>query len=152
MRKRFKALAFVNNLDQGGMRRLLSPVNGKPILITESGSLLRGTRRTSNAGGQGEFAPPMRGETKGDGGNWGGSSFATEEFLEFDIHVRKWNYMARKGLNKLIHKFNTLNVSIAFLVEGRDDSEVSEGQGWFVVPTRSICVFMPDIKRCRVTT
>ncbi|CAM9947512.1 unnamed protein product, partial [Ectocarpus sp. 4 AP-2014] len=101
MRTRFKAIAVVNNQEVINMARLIAPFNGKPVLITESGTLMRGTRRP---GAEGEGAP--------------------DEFLELDIHVRRWNFMARKGLSKLTPKFGLINVSVAFLVEGREDSEV----------------------------
>ncbi|CAN0473992.1 unnamed protein product, partial [Ectocarpus sp. 12 AP-2014] len=101
MRTRFKAIAVVNNQEVINMARLIAPFNGKPVLITESGTLMRGTRR-----------PGAEGE--GTSGS----------FLELDIHVRRWNFMARKGLSKLTPKFGLINVSVAFLVEGREDSEV----------------------------
>lgn len=65
------------------------------------------------------------------GGGSGGNSFGADEFLELDVHVRRWNFMARKGLNKLTPKFGLINVSVAFLVEGREDAEVRRpGSRW----------------------
>ncbi|CAM9692877.1 unnamed protein product, partial [Sphacelaria rigidula] len=84
VRKRFKALAVVNNLDAIKMQRLVGPFNGKPVLITESGSL----------------------------------------FLEMDVNVRQWSFLARKGLHKLEPKFGLMNISVGFLIEGRQDDEV----------------------------
>lgn len=149
MRSRFKAIAVVNNQEVINMARLITPFNGKPVLITESGSLMRGTRKPG-AGGQGEGTPGhvpglengeggadsvlgVGNSSRGDGGgsnsgsssgNSSSSSFSADEFLELDIHVRRWNFMARKGLNKLSSKFGLINVSVAFLVEGREDAEV----------------------------
>lgn len=125
MRTRFKALAVVNNLDKVNMHRLISPFNGKPVLITESGSLLRGIRRKAGGVDEGTHSSALAGENGGDGGSTSGSAvFGAEDYLELDIHVRRWNFMARKGLNKLTPKFGTINVSVAFLVEGRADTEV----------------------------
>lgn len=118
MRTRFKAMAVVNNQEVVNMARLISPFNGKPVLITESGSLVRGTRASAGGGGG----------ANGGGGS-GGRSFGADEYLELDIHVRRWNYMARKGLNKLSSKFGVINVSVAFLIEGREDSEVRGRRG-----------------------
>ena len=65
------------------------------------------------------------------GGGSGGNRFGADEFLELDVHVRRWNFMARKGLNKLTPKFGLINVSVAFLVEGREDAEVRRpGSRW----------------------
>ncbi|CBN75723.1 conserved unknown protein [Ectocarpus siliculosus] len=132
MRTRFKAIAVVNNQEVINMARLIAPFNGKPVLITESGTLMRGTRRP---GAEGEGAPDSVARVESDsagsnggssGSSSGGSSFGADEFLELDIHVRRWNFMARKGLSKLTPKFGLINVSVAFLVEGREDSELPE--------------------------
>lgn len=145
MRSRFKAIAVVNNQEAINMARLINPFNGKPVLITESGSLMRGTRKPG-AGGHGEGAsapvPGIENSSEGatdsgssgrDGGDGScsgsASSFRADDFLELDIHVRRWNFMARKGLNKLSPKFGVINVSVAFLVEGRGDAEVRIGGG-----------------------
>lgn len=118
MRTRFKALAIVNNLEQIGMHRLITPFNGKPVLITESGSLLRGVAKKKE-GVNGAITPAKVGDASG-------ATFEREEYLELDIHVRRWNFMARKGLNKLEPKFGILNLSVAFIVEGREDTEVGD--------------------------
>lgn len=158
MRSRFKAIAVVNNQEAINMARLISPFNGKPVLITESGSLVRGTRKpAAAAGGRGPVdgtpgSVPVVGSSEGGGGGGsnGGSSngtgggdsaggrssgsFGADEFLELDVHVRRWNFMARKGLNKLTPKFGLINVSVAFLIEGREDAEVNyklrRERGW----------------------
>ncbi len=163
MRTRFKAMAVVNNQDVINMKRLISPFNGKPVLITESGSLVRGTRAPAGGGagaaaaaadGQVEGAAPGpspgvgssgEGGTNGGGGSGGsgGGSFGADEYLELDIHVRRWNYMARKGLNKLSPKIGLMNVSVAFLIEGREDSEVR------VLPRVSIPMDTHSVPHCR---
>lgn len=78
------------------------------------------------AGGAGEAI--VGGSGDGDGravrGRGSGVSFEANEFLELDINVRKWSYLARKGLHKLAPKFGSINVSVAFLIEGREDDEV----------------------------
>lgn len=122
VRSRFKALAFVNNLDKVNMNRLISPFNGKPVLITESGSLVRGSRVAGGGSTEGTLDSVPGG---GRAENGGGASFGADEFLELDVNVRRWNFMARKGLHKLTPKFGSMNVSVAFLVEGRADTEVS---------------------------
>lgn len=141
MRTRFKAIAVVNNQEVINMARLIAPFNGKPVLITESGTLMRGTRRP---GAESEGAPGSVPEVESDsGGSNGGSgsssssSFGADEFLELDVHVRRWNFMARKGLSKLTPKFGLINVSVAFLVEGREDGEVRPIKG-----RQSMCVFV----------
>lgn len=62
MRSRFKAIAVVNNQEKLNMARLISPFNGKPVLITESGSLERGTRKPSAAAEAAESAAAGEGE------------------------------------------------------------------------------------------
>lgn len=126
MRSRFKAIAVVNNQEVINMARLITPFNGKPVLITESGSLVRGTRKPGTGAQGGGVADSGLSGEDGDGAGSGSSnSFGADDFLELDIHVRRWNFMARKGLNKLSSKFGAINVSVAFLVEGREDAEVS---------------------------
>lgn len=136
----------MNNLEKVNMNRLISPFNGKPVLITESGSLMRGNRGASGGGGITEgtldsVPPVVRAENGGGGGEvggdaaavsahggrggGGGAGFGADEFVELDVNVRRWNFMARKGLHKLTPKFGAMNVSVAFLVEGRADTEVS---------------------------
>lgn len=66
----------------------------------------------------------MGGSGGGSGGGGESNTFAADDFLELDVHVRKWNFMARKGLKKLTPKFGLINVSVAFLIEGRGDAEV----------------------------
>ena len=145
---------MVNNQEKLNMARLITPFNGKPVLITESGSLLRGNLNSDLRDVEGEVsslpppAPPREngGALVGDEGRSSGggggdsadssgssaiiSSYGAGEYLELDVHVRRWNYMARKGLNKVASKFGLINVSVAFLVEGRGDEEVwLEGGG-----------------------
>lgn len=83
-----------------------------PEPVLSGGSNGGSSNSTSGGGGGGG----------GDGG--GGHSFGADEFLEMHVHVRRWNFMARKGLNKLTPKFGLINVSVAFLIEGRADAEV----------------------------
>lgn len=126
MRTRFKAIAVVNNQEVINMARLIAPFNGKPVLITESGTLMRGARRPDAEGKVESDSGGSNGDSGGSSNS--GSSFGADEFLELDVHVRRWNFMARKGLSKLTPKFGLINVSVAFLVEGREDSEVRSTQ------------------------
>lgn len=136
----------MNNLDVVNMRRLIGPFNGKPVLITESGSIFRGSRaaggsglRSSDSGGVGlrsgsdgdasQAENDARDFVRGGHGAPGGAHFAADEFLELDINVRQWSFLARKVLQKIEPRFGMLNASIAFLVEGRQDNEVGIGPG-----------------------
>lgn len=53
VRKRFKALGIVNNLDVANLNPLMEPFNGKPVLTTKSGSLERGIREVGRGDGGG---------------------------------------------------------------------------------------------------
>ncbi|CAM9977296.1 unnamed protein product, partial [Phaeothamnion confervicola] len=41
--------------------------------------------------------------------------------FEVDVNVRHWCYLARKGLHLLRPKFRAMALSVAFVIEGRDD-------------------------------
>ncbi|KAG5184846.1 hypothetical protein JKP88DRAFT_313826 [Tribonema minus] len=60
MRGRFKAIGVVNNVEEAGIPSLIAQYNGKPVLVTKSGTL----RRVSGGGG---------GSSGNSGGNSGGS-------------------------------------------------------------------------------
>lgn len=125
MRKRFKTLAVVHNLSVIGMSKLVSPFNGKPVLITESGSLVRGSRhrRSEQRDRKGDADQADHAQRDRSGS---GAPFERDDYLEMDVNVRKWCYLARKGLHKLEPKFDAMKLSTAFLIEGRENDEVQQ--------------------------
>lgn len=96
MRGRFKALGVVNNIESVGLPSMLASYNGKPVLVTRSGLLTRG-------GSDGKVP-----------------------YMEMDCNVRHWCYLARKGLHVLLPRFGSMSITAAFVIEGREDSEMPE--------------------------
>lgn len=133
------------------------------MLITESGSLVRGLRTPTGEaafergeGGAKTMAHATEsgsGETNSGGGDAGralegsGASgcFSPDEFLEMDVNVRQWSFLARKGLHKLEPKFGLMNISVGFLIEGRQDDEVSV----FLFDTLDAFFFCTRVRPCK---
>lgn len=119
-RKRLEALGVVSNPDRVNMNPLIGPSIGKAVFTTKSSSL----PRCSRAPGGGE--PSSGVHTTEDRGSFGSGgcsagTVAPDELLESDIIVRRWSFPGRKGLDKLEPKFGALNVSTAFLIDGRTE-------------------------------
>ncbi|CAM9549464.1 unnamed protein product [Choristocarpus tenellus] len=135
MRRRLKTVALLRNMSVLELPKFIHPYNGKPVLFTKSGLLTRGNcKREIKAKGTGSDVRACRGngnegtgqgqdkEIGGEGGH--GGSFAPGSYLEMDVNVWRWSFLARKGLNHVRHKFGSMCISVAFLVEGRSDDEV----------------------------
>ncbi|KAJ8608819.1 hypothetical protein CTAYLR_009360 [Chrysophaeum taylorii] len=51
---------------------------------------------------------------------------ADRSLLEMDVNVHAFGYLARSGLQSIYREFQTFILSIGFVIEGRDDSELPE--------------------------
>ena len=89
-------MAMVRNLKSHNLG-WVSPYNGKPVLITESGSARRGVTA--------------------DGG---------VRYLEILCNIHKWAFLAKKGFVSLKPKFRDMRIDLGFVVEGRGDEEMPE--------------------------
>merc|ERR1711920_1029084 len=76
---RFKCMALVRDLEKHNIS-ILKPYNGKPVLITESGTARRGVS-----------ADGIR-------------------FLEFNTNVHKWAYIPRKGFHTVLPKLKAMRM------------------------------------------
>ncbi|KAG5190656.1 hypothetical protein JKP88DRAFT_298347 [Tribonema minus] len=99
-RSRFKAMARINNLHDAGLPGPVVQNNGRPTLITKSGTVTSGVGR-------------VRG---------GGSA----RYLELDCNVRHWCFLARRALRHLLPRAPRVHLSIGFVIEGRADAELPE--------------------------
>lgn len=96
-RSRFKCLATVRDVEKlGNVASLIKPYNGKPVLVTESGSVKKGVTKNS-----------LR-------------------YLEMSANVHKWSYFAKKGLHTILPQFSRMSFDFGFLIEARDDAEMPE--------------------------
>eukprot|EP00638_Chattonella_subsalsa_P005162 CAMPEP_0117750820 /NCGR_PEP_ID=MMETSP0947-20121206/10607_1 /TAXON_ID=44440 /ORGANISM="Chattonella subsalsa, Strain CCMP2191" /LENGTH=418 /DNA_ID=CAMNT_0005569083 /DNA_START=147 /DNA_END=1406 /DNA_ORIENTATION=- len=90
-RARFKAMAMIDNMDDLELPSLVQRYNGKPALITYSGTLSRG-----------------------------------DDFLEMDINVHKFAYIARKGLDYVKDKLERGLIRVGFTIEAREEEHLPE--------------------------
>lgn len=95
VRSKFKCLAMIRDMERHNLG-WMSPYNGKPVLITESGSARCGVR---------------------DNGL---------RFLEISANVHKWSFLAKKGFVSLLPKFCEMRVDFGFTVEADDDDDLPE--------------------------
>ena len=112
VRGRFKVIASCANLEGLNLPSFISNYNGKPVLITKSGRLFQGFSSSISSSSSSSSSPP--------------SSSSDLLYLEMDIRVHKFAFLAKKGLRFLLPKFPAMVLEVAFLVEGRREKELPE--------------------------
>ena len=113
MRGRFKCMALVRNLEAHNLG-WVAPYNGKPVLITESGTCRVGALPVDGCGNSTSSADKNS------------STSRTIRYLEMTANVHRWGYLAKKGFVSLLPKFRELRLDIGFAIEGRADDELPE--------------------------
>ena len=113
MRGRFKCMALVRNLEAHNLG-WVAPYNGKPVLITESGTCRVGALPVDGCGNNTSSADKNS------------STSRTIRYLEMTANVHRWGYLAKKGFVSLLPKFRELRLDIGFTIEGRADDELPE--------------------------
>ena len=111
MRGRFKCMALVRSLEAHNLG-WVAPYNGKPVLITESGTCRVGALPVDGCG-----------KSSADKNS---STNRTIRYLEMTANVHRWGYLAKKGFVSLLPKFRELRLDIGFTIEGRADDELPE--------------------------
>eukprot|EP00814_Leptocylindrus_danicus_P013627 CAMPEP_0116022956 /NCGR_PEP_ID=MMETSP0321-20121206/11288_1 /TAXON_ID=163516 /ORGANISM="Leptocylindrus danicus var. danicus, Strain B650" /LENGTH=380 /DNA_ID=CAMNT_0003494111 /DNA_START=151 /DNA_END=1293 /DNA_ORIENTATION=- len=102
MRRRFKCMGSVCDLKRHNLG-WIAPYNGKPVLITDSGDVYRGSVQLQH----------------------GGRVRTTEvSYLELSANVHAWCYLAKRGFVTLIPKFKVMQIEVGFTIEGREDDEL----------------------------
>mmetsp|Transcript_22523 Transcript_22523/g.29472 ORF Transcript_22523/g.29472 Transcript_22523/m.29472 type:complete len:605 (-) Transcript_22523:181-1995(-) len=89
--KRFKVIGQVENIEKLGLPNFVSGYNGKPVLITKSGTLYHG-----------------------------------HGYLEIDINIYMFNFLAKKTLHMLEDQFPQMVFNIALVLEGKKEEELPE--------------------------
>ena len=89
LKERLKAMGVVSNMGELGLGSFIESYNGKPVLITKSGTITRG-----------EVVPP---------GKPGGKPVPCTE-ITIDVH--RWAYVPRRGLHSLKERFSDMAVNI----------------------------------------
>jgi len=92
----WKAIGRVDDSLLENLPQVLHKFNGKPALVTESGTLTSGV------------LPNGR------------------KFLEIDIDIRKWSLVARTTFSQTKDLGKSLTLHIAFLIQGTEDDELPE--------------------------
>ena len=113
MRGRFKCMALVRSLEAHNLG-WVAPYNGKPVLITESGTCRVGALPVDGCGNSTSSADKNS------------STSRTIRYLEMTANVHRWGYLAKKGFVSLLPKFRELRLDIGFAIEGRADDELPE--------------------------
>lgn len=55
-----------------------------------------------------------------------GSLFRGENYLEFNVHVHKFDTFAKQGIYQISSLCGNMAMQVGFVIEGRDDSELPE--------------------------
>ena len=97
-RGRFKALGMVEDIAKTGLPSFIAGYNGKPALVSKSGTF---TRHRS-------------------------PSSSLPHYVEMSVNVRLWAYLAKKGLHVLKDRFPQFVLNVGFTIEGRSDEELPE--------------------------
>jgi len=95
---RFKCIGMARNYDEAGMPSMFKSFNGKPCLV-------RNCKTTK--GGSGTL---IRGSN----------------FLEMNVNIRAWPYLAKQGLGFLFSNSKKADLDVGFVIEGKDNDELPE--------------------------
>jgi Protein ENHANCED DISEASE RESISTANCE 2, C-terminal len=116
----------------------ISSYNSKPVLVTKSGTLSRGSFEAVTVAAHSHQLQQEQQEqqqavtTAADSTSCSSSnsssisSGSSSSYLEMDCDVRAWCYLAKKALHYLYPRFSKTSLSVAFVLEGREDSELPE--------------------------
>lgn len=55
-----------------------------------------------------------------------GSLFRGPNYMEFDIHVHKFQNMAKQGIHQISSLCGNMYMQVGFVIEGKDDKELPE--------------------------
>lgn len=55
-----------------------------------------------------------------------GSLFKGTNYMEFDVHVHKFDTFAKQGIFQISSLCGNMYMQVGFVIEGRDDSELPE--------------------------
>jgi hypothetical protein len=55
-----------------------------------------------------------------------GTLFRGPNYLEFDIHVHKFDYVAKQGIYQISSLCGNMYMQVGFVIEGREDKELPE--------------------------
>jgi hypothetical protein len=108
-------MCVVDDIESLGFPSFINGHNGKPVLISRSGTLSRKlgqeTATTAEGGTTASRDADQHPET---------------DRAELHINVFQFNIIARKALYSMRPKFSSMGLNVAFTIEGRDDHELPE--------------------------
>jgi hypothetical protein len=94
---RFKVIITGKNLEQFGLPSFITSYNAKPVLIRNTGSLIRSVNVSSGIA-----------------------------YAEFDINVHRFAAVPKKALSTLLDRFDKMFIDVGFCIESREDAEMPE--------------------------
>jgi len=98
MRRRFKLIGMVMNMAEIGLPSFLRGYNGKPAIINKSGQLFFGKTSGPNP----------------------------YSYMEMDILVHTFAFIARKGLYSVRDSISRMSLRAGFVIQAEDDDEMPE--------------------------
>ncbi|GBG26844.1 Protein ENHANCED DISEASE RESISTANCE 2 [Hondaea fermentalgiana] len=98
VRRRFKIIGHVLNMVEVGVPSMFQSYNGKPAIVFKTGTI---------------FSGPIDGNVQ-------------DHYVEFDINVHEFAYLARKALHSMIDRVPQMRLRCAFVLQGEDDEELPE--------------------------
>eukprot|EP00936_MAST-01D_sp_MAST-1D-sp1_P000429 g429.t1 len=104
LQERLKAMGFIDNISVLGLSPLVTQYNGKPVLVTKSGTLFRGEVPAGTSATNKTAVP----------------------YLEIDVNVHRWAYLPRKALHSLRERMGEMLVKVGFVVQAETDEEMPE--------------------------
>jgi len=94
---RFKVILNCNNIDEFGLPSFITSYNAKPVLIRNTGILIKST-----------------------------NPFTNMHYVEFDINVHRFSSVPKKALQILLGRFDKMFIDAGFCIESREDEEMPE--------------------------
>lgn len=98
MQRRFKVIGLVHNTVEVGVPAMFQSYNGKPAIIFKTGKIYSGS---------------INGNPQ-------------DQYVEFDVCVHDFAYLARKALHAMIDRAPQMRLRCAFIVQGETDEELPE--------------------------
>lgn len=120
LRSRLKLVCYVHNLDvvAPSMPAMVKRHNGKPVLITKSGTLFSGALATA--------AVAAEAESEHDSSDVAVSSTPNGKYIEVDIDTHQWNIVALQVLESWRECSVACVLRAALVIEARADDEMPE--------------------------
>lgn len=99
---RFKVILHALNMDEFGLPSFITSYNAKPVLIRNTGTLIKGTNSLNVTDG------------------------VSIQYAELDINIHRFASVPKKGLSIILDKFDKMYINTGFCIESREEDEMPE--------------------------